>query len=418
MIAATAAHHSLTVLHDDADYRTATTVVAVESAAGRPVGMGAAGMSEYQYYEFLALDRPLTEKQRAELRSISTRAEITATRFVNEYQWGDLKGDPQKMMERYFDAFLYLANWGTRRLMFRLPRGVLDPEAADQYCYADTASLIETGSHLILSLYVDREPDDYWEEPGGQLAAMVQARSELAAGDLRLLYLAWLLAIQSDEVDDEDTEPPVPAGLGNLSAALQAVVDFFEIDEDLIAVAAASSASAQEPKGMGAWIASLPEQEKDALLARVTAGEGAQVQALLLRRFRAASGSPPTAPARTAAELWQVAGDRKAARAEAAERRQRAAEARSAAAQAAAYAKHLDQLAARTEAAWEKAAELIETRRPGDYDLATSLLGDLQALADRQGDPAAFTKRFGELRAKHQRKPSLLDRFDQAGLPS
>jgi hypothetical protein len=418
MIAATAAHHSLTVPHDDADYRTATTVVAVESAAGRPVGMGAAGMSEYQYYEFLALDRPLTEKQRAELRSISTRAEITATRFVNEYQWGDLKGDPQKMMERYFDAFLYLANWGTRRLMFRLPRGVLDPEAADQYCYADTASLIETGSHLILSLYVDREPDDYWEEPGGQLAAMVQARSELAAGDLRLLYLAWLLAIQSDEVDDEDTEPPVPGGLGNLSAALQAVVDFFEIDEDLIAVAAASSPSAQEPKGMGGWIASLPEQEKDALLARVTAGEGAQVQALLLRRFRAASGSPPTAPARTAAELWQVAGDRKAARAEAAERRQRAAEARSAAAQAAAYAKHLDQLAARTEAAWEKAAELIETRRPGDYDLATSLLGDLQALADRQGDPAAFTKRFGELRAKHQRKPSLLDRFDQAGLPS
>ena len=69
-------------------------------------------MSEYQYYEFLALDQPLTEKQRAELRSISTRAEITANRFVNEYQWGDLKGDPRTMVERYFDAFLYLANWG------------------------------------------------------------------------------------------------------------------------------------------------------------------------------------------------------------------------------------------------------------------------------------------------------------------
>ena len=70
------------------------------------VGWEAAGMSEYQYYEFLALDRPLTAEQRAELRSISTRAEITATRFVNEYQWGDLKGDPRTMMERYFDAFL------------------------------------------------------------------------------------------------------------------------------------------------------------------------------------------------------------------------------------------------------------------------------------------------------------------------
>ncbi len=375
-------------------------------------------MSEYQYYEFLALDRPLTAEQRAELRSISTRAEITATRFVNEYQWGDLKGDPQKMVERYFDAFLYLANWGTRRLMFRLPRGVLDSETAEQYCYTDTASLIETGSHLILSLYVDREPDDYWEEPGGQLAAMVQARSELAAGDLRLLYLAWLLALQSDEVDDEDTEPPVPAGLGNLSASLQAVVDFLEIDEDLIAVAAASSPSIQEPEGMAGWIASLPAEEKDALLARVAAGEGAQVRALLLRRFRTASGPPPAAPARTAAELRQAAGDRKAARAKAAERRRREAEARRAAAQAAAYAKHLDQLATRTEAAWEKAAELIETKRPRDYDLAVSLLRDLQALADRQEDSAAFRKRFLELRAQHQRKPSLLDRFDQAGLPS
>ncbi len=374
-------------------------------------------MSEYQYYEFLALDRPLTAEQRAELRSISTRAEITATRFVNEYQWGDLKGDPQKMVERYFDAFLYLANWGTRRLMFRLPRGVLDSETAEQYCYTDTASLIETGSHLILSLYVDREPDDYWEEPGGQLAAMVQARSELAAGDLRLLYLAWLMALQSDEVD-EDTEPPVPAGLGNLSASLQAVVDFLEIDEDLIAVAAASSPSIQEPEGMAGWIASLPAEEKDALLARVAAGEGAQVRALLLRRFRTASGPPPAAPARTAAELRQAAGDRKAARTKAAEQRRREAEARRAAAQAAAYAKHLDQLATRTEAAWEKAAELIETKRPRDYDLAVSLLRDLQALADRQEDSAAFRKRFLELRAQHQRKPSLLDRFDQAGLPS
>ena len=125
--------------------------------------------------------------------------------------------------------------------MFRLPRGVLDPQAAGQYCFTDAASLFQTGSHLILSLYADRDPDDYWEEPGGQLAAMVQARSELAAGDLRLLYLAWLLALQWDEVDDEDTEPPVPADLGQLSASLQAIVDFLEIDEDLAAAGPAGA---------------------------------------------------------------------------------------------------------------------------------------------------------------------------------
>lgn len=42
----------------------------------------------------------------AELRSRSSRATITATSFVNEYNWGDLKADPADWMRRYFDAFV------------------------------------------------------------------------------------------------------------------------------------------------------------------------------------------------------------------------------------------------------------------------------------------------------------------------
>lgn len=34
-------------------------------------------MSEYQYYEFLAIDRPLDDTQQAQVRSLSTRARIT-----------------------------------------------------------------------------------------------------------------------------------------------------------------------------------------------------------------------------------------------------------------------------------------------------------------------------------------------------
>jgi hypothetical protein len=86
-------------------------------------------MSEYQYYEFRAVDRPLTEDQMAELRSVSSRADITPTSFVNVYNWGDFKGDPYKWMEKYFDAFLYLANWGTRWLMFRISKKLVDAAA-------------------------------------------------------------------------------------------------------------------------------------------------------------------------------------------------------------------------------------------------------------------------------------------------
>ena len=51
-------------------------------------------MSEYQYYEFQAIDRPLTEEEQREVRSVSTRAVITATRFTNHYEWGNFKGNP------------------------------------------------------------------------------------------------------------------------------------------------------------------------------------------------------------------------------------------------------------------------------------------------------------------------------------
>ena len=45
-------------------------------------------MSEHRYYEFQAIDRPLTDREMGELRSYSTRARITPTSFVNDYSCG------------------------------------------------------------------------------------------------------------------------------------------------------------------------------------------------------------------------------------------------------------------------------------------------------------------------------------------
>mgnify|MGYP001607379648 FL=1 len=100
-------------------------------------------MSEYQYYEFQAIDRPLTGEETGELRSVSTRARITPTSFVNEYAWGRFKGDEDAWMEKYFDAFLYLANWGTRVLKLRLPSRLLDVKAAEKYVAGDSTFVRE-----------------------------------------------------------------------------------------------------------------------------------------------------------------------------------------------------------------------------------------------------------------------------------
>jgi hypothetical protein len=74
-------------------------------------------MSEFQYYEFVALDRPLSATERKRLRAITSRATITSTRLVNTCEWGNFKADPRDLVAKCFDAFLYYANWGTRRLI-------------------------------------------------------------------------------------------------------------------------------------------------------------------------------------------------------------------------------------------------------------------------------------------------------------
>ena len=159
-------------------------------------------MSEYQYYEFLALDKPLTDEQRAELRKLSSRAEITATRFVNEYNYGDFRGSPEKLMERYFDAFLYLANWGTRRYV---PLPACSPRRRSRAAVPPHGCRL--GDRDQRTTYHQPvpgpRPDNYWAEADDRLAPMVQARSDLAAGDLRLLYLGWLLGAQWADQDEE-----------------------------------------------------------------------------------------------------------------------------------------------------------------------------------------------------------------------
>ena len=153
-------------------------------------------MSEYQYYQFLAVDQPLNARQQAEVRALSTRAEITATTFTNEYHWGSFKGDPAKLMEHYYDAHLYFANWGSRTVMLRLPLELLDIDTVQPYTIDRHVSAWTTDTHLLLDLSAHDETGEWdWDEGDEHaLPVIVGVRAELADGDLRPLYLAWLAA--------------------------------------------------------------------------------------------------------------------------------------------------------------------------------------------------------------------------------
>lgn len=377
-------------------------------------------MSEYQYYEFVAVDRPLTSLQQRELRALSTRARITSSSFVNDYQWGDLKGDPREWMQRYFDAFLYLANWGTHRVALRLPVAVLDPGTAAEYCVGESACSWATRTHVILDLHSDDEDGDEEYDGGGHLAAILPARAELAGGDRRLLYLAWLLCVQNRELADDEPEPPVPPGLRDLSGPQRALVDFLRLDPDLLAIAAETSAPLKaqmsSTAALSRWVKALPEPEKNDLLVRLMRGDDAHLRSELLARFHGTTPNESTGAGRTAAELLAAAEERWSRRQQLAQQREAAEQERRQRAAAAAREQRLNALAGRQEQEWQRVASMIETKRPKEYDAAVVLLSDLKALADRDGDAEAFRQRMRLLRERHARKPSLLDRLDRAGL--
>jgi hypothetical protein len=287
--------------------------------------LGGQAVSEYQYYEFLALDRPLTTAEQGEVRQLSTRAMITATSFTNEYHWGDFKGSPAEMMRRYYDAHLYYANWGSHRLMLRLPRTVLDPKAVGQYCVDPGVAMTVSDEHVVLDLASEDEAGAWEEDYEGSLSAIVGVRSELAAGDLRSLYLAWLSAYgawERDEdafgdEDEDEPEPPVPAGLGSLTAPQRALADFLRVDADLLAVAAEASRplaeASNDPRALAEYIAGIAVREKDRLLGLVASGQMARARMELLRGFGEPTADQHTDSSfrRTVAQLLDTTAERR-----------------------------------------------------------------------------------------------------------
>lgn len=380
-------------------------------------------MSEYQYYEFRSVDRPLSVKQMDELRGLSSRAQITTSSFVNVYHFGDFSGDPDKLIDNYFDAFLYLANWGTRWLMLRVPRKLLSPETAAAFEGGDCLSCRLRGDHLVLSFSSEDEENYEWVDGEGWLGSLLPIRSSLMRGDYRALYLGWLLAVQNEEVDEDAVEPVVPPGLAEPDGALDQLADFLRIDTDLIAAAAEFSAAKPSNsltrRDVTAWLSTLPARRKNDLLASLIADDDPGIVLELQQQaLESVHGRSPQSNERRriAADLLgraRVLRDTRRTR-EAEERARKKVRLEQETAKR--KREHLDSLQGKGPELWSQVHELIGRRQPRHYDEAAGILQDLHDLAELQGDVGAFQMKMSALHDEHRRKTSLVERLRKAKL--
>ena len=385
-------------------------------------------MSEFQLYHFRSIDRPLTEAERKEIGSWSSRTHPTATSATFTFSYRDFPKDEEMVVEKYFDAMLYASSWGNKRLLFRLPKALADANALAAYAFDgkwsdDYIRLTERKTCYLLDIYFQNEEGGTWlEEDSYDLDDLTPLREDILAGDYRALYLIWMqfalgFRLGLNEAEEEDLDdaaampnqapPPVPANLIRLTPALQAFIDFFEINSDLVAAAQSISPNAKTvTPDFSLLIAGLPETEKNDWLLRLANGEPRldksfqkQLHTLVPGKKPASTASPSLVAMK--ALIHDKEKERQAQEADAARL---------------AHIEKMKQLA-REEAALWKSIDLNLLKATGSsYDKAAATLKDLQDLAIYQDKVPSFKAKMRALREQYARKKALIGRFDGEGL--
>jgi hypothetical protein len=281
-----------------------------------------------------------------------------------------------------------------------VPISWIDPETIAVYQVEGAVEISESQTHLIVSFFLNTEPDGYDEdeESDGVLASLLPIRAALAAGDLRALYLGWLCGVANGLVEPDTVEPSVPAGLATGDAALDSLIGFLNLREDLVAAAAKSSvepAAAPTSEEINKWLGGLLGGEKDSWLAQLLLSNDRGLRRKVLKHFHNSLGcvSSGSVTARTVEELLSAADVLEAERME----KER---------QEFAHAERTRLLALIDHEAglWQSVIKLSESSSSRYQENAIRTLKDLRDLATMMGTTAEFCeKRDGLLELRHRK---------------
>ncbi|MFH2046533.1 MAG: hypothetical protein ABIK92_15455 [Pseudomonadota bacterium] len=380
-------------------------------------------MSEYQYYEFLAIDRPLTSEEISELRALSTRAHITPVSFTNEYNWGSFSGDPDKLMQLYFDAHVYVANWMSAIFKVRVPIEALSETTIKAMSDFYIPDFTATKNHWIITWGLE-ESENYerfgMDDGREWMVRLAPIRDELLRGDIRSLYIGWLSAVTEEMAEDDDLEPMSIKGLGELTTAQKALAEFLEVDKDLLAGAGIGSPAIQSGEtsqnDIDEWISRLPQDEVTDILRQLMAGKGQQAERTLRNRFtawqcRLKNGEPET-PRRTIEELWENAESAKKLRLEQDELEQKQREMKRRKEREA----HLKILSGNFPKAWKTVRQNIERGSGLAYDDACRALVDLSEAYSLYSSRKLFQQELEQFMTEYMRRKALIQRMVKAGI--
>lgn len=90
--------------------------------------------------------------------------------------------------------------------MLRLPARLLDLDTAQRHCTIDTVSCWASRGHVILCAASEEERRVLRRGREGALASILPVHAKVMSGDLRPLYLLWLVGVQAEQLDGDELE--------------------------------------------------------------------------------------------------------------------------------------------------------------------------------------------------------------------
>ena len=199
-------------------------------------------------YEFLAVDKVLSKKERQAVASLSSRANPTAREvsFIYHADGYDIPGGWETLMEKYYDVMYSESyDWWMLAMAFNSSKGQVVELKKYEFDGEDDCGINvhEQGGRTIVeincrldSYYLDDPYDKYDDydddedceederETGSSFVAenellnlLIKIREQLIQGDYRSLYTVWEkygYLTDEDKEDEEDEEesiiPPIP----------------------------------------------------------------------------------------------------------------------------------------------------------------------------------------------------------------
>ena len=370
-------------------------------------------MSEYQRYEFMTIDRPLTRMQLEAVNALSSHIEASSTHALIEYHWGDFKHDPIKVLKEFFDGFLYWANWGSPELAFRFPHGVLPADLINDYDFDDFVTFTRHKDYDILDIHFgEMQGPDEWIEY--ELGSLIPIRDELMEGDLRAQYIVWLASQRfhygDEEEEEEDYEilvPPVPPDFVKLTAAQQALAELLQVPEELLLAASQHSIGAMpstQTDDFATWIKLLPAERKNEYLLQLAHNEPG-LSRLFIRELRELNRDkdrvrPSTGERVTYATLNSESKNIQAQREREKRERERAESLR-----------RLQYIHDHQEQYWLQINQAVEHTVGARYDDAVRDLVALREAAEQFNETREFQERFRTWVQAYSRRPGLIKRL-------